>query len=94
MKPKWKDVDTSESYHNHLFSDHFDENFADNYTKLCTIEVDLSGAVVTQPKTIGMETFYSVRFDIILLFGMTELKAQVAWKVNVSDLRMLFHLSD
>jgi hypothetical protein len=33
-------------------------------------------------------------FDIILLFGMTELKAQLAWKVNVSALHMLFHPTD
>jgi hypothetical protein len=59
--------------------------FADNYTKLCTIEADLSlAAVVTQPK--GEGNFYSVDYAIILLFGMTELKAQVAWTVNVSGL--------
>jgi hypothetical protein len=94
VTPKWKDVDTSESYH--LFSDlRLDElNFSDNYTKLCTIEADLSQAMVLQPKTTGKKRFYSVNFDIILFFGMTELKAQVAWTVNVSGLYMLFHISD
>jgi hypothetical protein len=58
----------------------------DNYTKLCTIEVDLSRAVITQPKTKEKGRFYSVDYDIVLLFGMTELKAQVAWKVKVSGL--------
>jgi hypothetical protein len=66
----------------------------DNYTKLCTIEADLSQAVVTRPKAKGKGNFYTARFDIILLFGLTELKAQVAWKVNVSDLHMLFHPTD
>ena len=57
----------------------------DNYTKLCTIEADLSlAAVVAQP--IGRGNFCSVDYDIILLFGMTELKAQVAWTVEVSGL--------
>jgi hypothetical protein len=28
--------------------------------------------------------FYKANFDIILLFGLTELKAQVCWKEKVS----------
>ena len=39
---------------------------------------------VPQPKVTGQGSFYKVRYDIILLFGMTELKAQVAWKEKVS----------
>jgi hypothetical protein len=55
---------------------------------LCTIEADLSQApVLTQPKATGTGSFYSVKYDIILLFGMTELKAQVAWKENVGGLQ-------
>jgi len=54
-----------------------------NYAKLCTVECDLSRAsVITLPKTTGQGNFYAVNFDVILLFGMTELKAQVAWKEN------------
>jgi hypothetical protein len=56
--------------------------FADNYTKLCTIEADLSLAAVAR----GRGNFYSVNYDIILLFGMTELKALVSWTVEVSGL--------
>ena len=57
---------------------------------LCTIEADLSQAPMykVQPKNAkGKEVCY-VDYDIILLFGMTELKAQVAWKENVSRLHM------
>jgi hypothetical protein len=61
----------------------------DNYTKLCTLEADLLQAMVTQPKANGKGSFYKADYDIILLFGLTELKAQVAWKVNVSDLYIL-----
>ena len=58
---------------------------ADNYTKLCTIEADLSRVpLLPRPKFRGKGKFYKVKYDIVLLFGMTELKAQVAWKVNVS----------
>ena len=62
---------------------------------LCTIEADLSRApLFTQPKATGQGTFYTVNHDIILLFGMTELKAQVAWTENVSGLQMLFIPAD
>jgi len=54
-----------------------------NYTKLCEIEADLSQAcILTLPKVKGEGSFYSVDYDIILLFGMTELQAQLAWTEN------------
>ena len=37
---------------------------------------------------------YRVDFDIILLFGMTELQAQLAWTENVSGLHMLLNPID
>ena len=59
---------------------------------LCTIEVGLSQLPSRpQPKATGSETFYEVHYDIVLLFGMTEFKAQVAWTENVSCLHMLFN---
>ena len=52
---------------------------------LCTIEADLSRApILTLPKNSGNGVYYSVDFEVILLFGMTELQAQIAWKENVS----------
>jgi hypothetical protein len=53
------------------------------------VEVDLSQAILTLPKATGEGDLYEVIFDFILLFGMTELKAQVAWTENVSNLHML-----
>jgi len=56
---------------------------ATNYTKLCTIEADLSGVpLLPQPKAVGQGTYYSVDYDFVLLLGMTELKAQIAWREN------------
>ena len=52
---------------------------------LCTIEADLSPAPIrTSTKTSGDGIFYYVDFEVILLFGMTELQAQIAWEENVS----------
>ena len=63
--------------------------YADNYTKLCTIEADLSGVpLLPRPKVIGQGSFYSVDCEVVILFGMTELKAQIAWMENVSCLYM------
>ncbi|TEB20801.1 hypothetical protein FA13DRAFT_1672147 [Coprinellus micaceus] len=64
--PEWMDVD------------------ADNYATLCRVSADLS----KMGKSLGPfegpdgRLFYKANFDIILLFGLTELKAQVCWKEN------------
>ena len=50
--------------------------------------------MVTQPKATGKGSFYCANYDIILLFGMTELNAQIAWKENVSGLHLLFNPTD
>ena len=96
MTPKWRDVDTGESHLRILIclASLKSLYFADNYTKLCTIKADLSRAIFTQPKDGGKGSFLRVDYDIILLFGMTELKAQVAWKENVSGPHMLFYPTD
>ena len=41
------------------------------------------------PKLKGEGSFYEVFYDIILSFGMAELKAQIAWEENVSGLHMI-----
>ena len=73
--------------------------WADNYTKLCTIDADLSRVpLLPKSKASGSGSFYRLDYDIVLLFGMTELKAQVAWKENVSliilSYPILFNLTD
>ena len=52
---------------------------------LCTIEADFSRApTLALPKNTGDGIYYCVKFEIILLFGKTELQAQIAWKEDVS----------
>ena len=64
---------------------------ADNYKKLCTIRADLSRIpMIPQRKVTGGGIFYRVDYDLVLLFGMTELKAQVAWRENVSSFFYLY----
>ena len=64
---------------------------ADNYTKLCTIEVDLSHiSLIPRYKGNGERgQYFRLDYDLVLLFGLTELKAQVAWKEGVCVLHFL-----
>lgn len=67
----------------------------DNYSTLCTISVDLSkmGKALGPFKGSDGRLYYKANFDIILLFGLTELKAQVCWKEKVSFPRGSHELS-
>ena len=59
--------------------------FVDNYTKLCSIEADLSHLPLTaQRKSSGIGSFYRLDYELVLLFGLTEMKAQVVYKEKVS----------
>ena len=52
--------------------------------ELCIIEVDLSHLpLLPRPKHSGNGNFYKIQYDIILLFGLAEFKAAIAWKENV-----------
>ena len=66
------------------FSFQISHLFVDNYTKLCTIKADLSHLPLTaQNKYSGVGTFYRVDYELALLFGLTEMKAQVIYKDKV-----------
>ena len=58
----------------------------DGYTKLCCVEFDLSYLPLTpMTKAEASGVYYRVDYEIVLQFGLTELKAQAAWKENVRD---------
>ena len=68
---------------------HSERIFSESFSTLCTIRFDLEEAAKTltpQRKLLGPGFYYSLTFDVIILFGSTEFSAQVAWKVNVSRL--------
>jgi len=51
---------------------------------LCAVEVDLSRVPVTRERNVSGEgVYYRINYDIVLLFGLTELQAMVAWEENV-----------
>ncbi|KAF5317360.1 hypothetical protein D9611_003531 [Ephemerocybe angulata] len=54
----------------------------DLYPAVCTVKADTSSLtprVRTSPR--GLK-YYAISFDVVLLFGLTELKAQIAYKEN------------
>ena len=56
------------------------------YSKLCTIEVDLShlrGTSDLQAVGKGYGLHYIVYYDLVMLFGGTEIEAQLSWKEKV-----------
>jgi hypothetical protein len=71
-----------------------------NYTTLCSIDYDLSSLSLEKRLKHGRHgdrfgTFYYVtEYDIVLLFGLTELKAQIAWMEGVSGLSIYIREKD
>ena len=53
---------------------------------MCKIEADTSGLTKypTRRRNVPDSDFFELKFDVILSFGLTELKAQIAWEENVS----------
>ena len=60
-------------------------SLAENYTKLCTINTKPGKIPMKRMvKPNGQGKYYRVDYEHVLIFGLTELKAQVAWKQGVS----------
>jgi hypothetical protein len=58
------------------------------FVTLCTVIGDTSIAAMSlapETRSDGTE-YFRQNFDIVLLFGLTELKAQLSWKENVGSL--------
>ncbi|KAJ7578258.1 hypothetical protein C8J56DRAFT_359740 [Mycena floridula] len=65
--PRWTDIDPAA------------------FSRLCCIQADttvLNSTLQPQQSRGGRPPHYRIEFEIILLFGLTELKAQIAWKEN------------
>ena len=62
------------------------------YSQVCTIKVDLSYLVdVQENKKQGPKgEYYRVDYEVALLFGLTEFKAQLVWQEKV--MCAIFHV--
>jgi len=61
----------------------------DMFSALCTVNADVSGMTknLTPRRGLTDNQYYTLQYDIVLCFGLTELKAQVAWKENGQEKR-------
>ncbi|KAF9444306.1 hypothetical protein P691DRAFT_712054 [Macrolepiota fuliginosa MF-IS2] len=67
-------------YRGNLSPDRFKwmDNDPGNFHKVCTVKANLANIPI--PRIFGPHgTYHEVTVDIVLLFGATELKAQIAW---------------
>ncbi|KAG2116943.1 hypothetical protein DEU56DRAFT_931625 [Suillus clintonianus] len=70
QEPRWLDVERS------------------SFSTLCTIDAnlrELSRTLRPKKSASNQAKYYKVEFDVIILFGHTELKAQISWKEKVRD---------
>ena len=51
----------------------------DKFEELCSVEADISSAPYTSRLAETGKTGYERKYDVILLVGLTELKAQASW---------------
>ncbi|KAF9465196.1 hypothetical protein BDZ94DRAFT_1307345 [Collybia nuda] len=60
------------------------------YSTLCHVEADttaLSMTLTTQKKPNSRQIYYQLDYQVILSFGLTELKAQICWKAKGKEKR-------
>lgn len=57
----------------------------DKFTVLCRLEADMRQMArnVNPIMDVSGKTFYRFNFHVVLLFGLTELKAHIAWNEGV-----------
>jgi len=58
--------------------------YAEAYPTICTVEADTKSIARSLKPIHGVDgPYYVLNYDIVLTFGTTEMKAQVAWKEKV-----------
>lgn len=58
------------------------------YSKLCTIELDLSHLATIDTSSVlplvgGLGKYYRLNVDLVMFFGGTEIEVQACWQENV-----------
>ncbi|KZP02654.1 hypothetical protein FIBSPDRAFT_770389, partial [Athelia psychrophila] len=79
LQPKWIDTEPGE------------------FPALCVVEADTSHVADAAEPRIGRHggVYYEIGYSIVLLFGLTELKAQICWVEHVSSqLLVVAHVTD
>ena len=79
--PVWVDVDPR-AYSSYFALLHLIVRL-ENYSTACTVEVDTASLPVQTTTSATGARYFEIGFEVILLFGLTELQAQIAYRQNV-----------
>lgn len=86
MLPSWIQILVCKKMHCYHPNFLISFSYLELYSELCTIEVDLSHLSHTsnvQTIRSGSGMYYKVAYELIMLFGGTEIEVQLCWKENV-----------
>ena len=78
-EPGWKDVDPGRVFSFPSYLVKSAQNPKDMFETLCYVKADISSAPYTSHFSTTRGMSYRRKYDVILLVGLTELKAQVSW---------------
>ncbi len=84
VHPKWMDVD--EGWWSPGLATLLSIPCTDDYSAYCSVTADTSivAKSLDPQRCLDGTYYYQLSFDVVILFGMTELKAQLAWIEDVS----------
>ena len=77
--PEWEDVEPGRVFNFPRYLVKMTRSEKDKFETLCRVKADISSAPYTTNCAAPGRTGYRRVYDIILLMGLTELKAQVSW---------------
>ncbi|KAL4079085.1 hypothetical protein J3A83DRAFT_4367804 [Scleroderma citrinum] len=80
------------AYRGQLANPRWMDTEQDSYTSLCTIRADaskLANGMRSHQLPGGAGVYYSIMFYVVLLFGLTELRAQISWVENGREVKMI-----
>jgi hypothetical protein len=92
-EPQWRDIEPCMTVHCYCRLKLISSNPA-SFSTLCKIHADLSKLSRTlrpRKSSLDRSDYYTIDFEVIMLFGLTELKALVSWKYEVVLLSSLIH---
>jgi len=75
------------SYHGTLQEPRWTDIEPEMFSTLCTVQADLSQMSMKPHRGLGGGQFYKQDFCVVLLFGLTELKAHISWMHNGEEKR-------
>ena len=79
-QPRWTDIQPSTAFELVTVpSVPNAHNSTDKFETLCHVVADISAAPCTPERGVFGRMCYSREYDVVLLVGLTELKAQIRW---------------